>query len=260
MGSSFDPVPSTLTSSGLQQRVKSSGWSLEPGWKLVKRETIHHDPEEISIYQSPHTHINLLEQKPSLAQKFGLLTPMLLNSPLIRRKGSLRGGKPTSTPSILTSNLFGGSATNLNSHFENGIGRVNSNKGHVREIPVTLVPERRRASFSHGTRPGRIVEVTEEVDPLCPVHHHGRGQRHSSEVTSSEESSESSGGGSYTHKPLLRSRSAFVTRPEVIPPEPAAPPLPPGVLKKPGMNRGNKAKSMKKVAFLDNTEFSRGLP
>ena len=36
--------------------------------------------------------------------------------------------------------------------------------------------------------------------------------------------------------------------------------MPPGVLKKPGSGNRSGPKHMKKVAFLENAEFSRGIP
>jgi hypothetical protein len=225
--------------------VRTKGWGIEPGWKLVS-----HSIEQDTKY------------------------PKVID--VGNRRSSSSTGLRERTNGIGRDRF---------THFENGIGRIKP------PPPVTTSTSSLHSSASKS----RIGASKEDI---CPIHNHhvptaaaatgltsnahwfasvGRnaGERYRSAgyVTTGRPSifqtNLSIGSSSSISNRIIGSSSLDHRRYSPPPSSGAsnasstgsseASVCPPGVLKKPGSNRGG-PKHMKKVAFLENAEFSRGIP
>lgn len=232
--------------------VRTRGWGIEPGWKFVNHESqrLHHIPVE---FADPHLRRSFRSSRES---------PSIFSS-------------YTKEPSVERYGSDGSRRSSSNSRAQSFRGDRPSN-GSGRNIEIKFLDNHHQ---SHGHHHGGSSSRRSKTDEDCPVH---QSQTIASMARSLGNGTSSLRGYSSStlpraHKPLPfpvndhpkltnSSSSSSTSSTSSFPggysssssTEPKTEYVPPGVLKKPGSYRG--PKHMKKVAFLENAEFSRGIP
>jgi len=280
--------------SHFQHHVRTKGWGIEPGWKLVSKNV----EEKRSFTLQPTTQELLLSRK---------LSKMIDNSNNMNARRVNGGGitglrERNANSSVSDRDRF--------THFENGIGRMKPPPPS--QPPKSTMPSTLSSSSSTTSSASAAAAPTWRIgaskEDICPIHHVPAASS-SSSYSSSLGSAPSANSNVHWFASVGRaagSRPYSNQRPSILPgmttsstttaapstaraqspidPRRYSPPpssvassasasssngsgsssevmmMPPGVLKKPGSGNRSGPKHMKKVAFLENAEFSRGIP
>ena len=213
--------------------VRTRGWGIEPGWKFVNKDS------QTSYYPPPSS--DFID--PTLRRSFRIKDPSITTFSKDRFSNYYDSGS-----------RYSSSSSSSNSNYSGSLGRTGSFRDRGRTIEIKLVD----STNTHYSRNG--VGLRSRTDDDCPIHSAYRSASLSSSLPSR-----------YSTLPRAQKPMPFptgtmavengfsslrVSPPTVSPPTGEI--VPPGVLKKPGSYRG--PKHMKKVAFLENAEFSRGIP
>jgi len=291
--------------SHFEHHVRTKGWGIEPGWKLVSKNI----EEKRSFTMQPTLNHEMILSR-NLSKKvdsFGSIS---------RRGGSITGLRERNANS-------GVSDRDRFTHFENGIGRMKAPPPPP--PPKSTVVSSSLLSSSSSSASAAAVptwRIGASKEDICPIHHvpaSSSSSSYSSSLGSASAPSATSnvhwfssvgraaGGRHYTSlnsnpRPSIlpampttttataaTSTTGRAQSPPVDPRRYSPPPssvasgasaasstgsgpwpevsmmlmspvAPVGVLKKPGSLNRSGPKHMKKVAFLENAEFSRGIP